>query len=155
MTKKTENSSPKQIKGRFKKGMSGNPSGRPRGLRNKTTRAVMAMLEAESGSVTRALIASAKQGDSTALRIIVDRLAPAPRTPAREPYDVGPLESVGDCVNALRRIVIDVASGELPGDHADEIAARIRDQARVMEAEEFERRIEVLELAAAQTERMQ
>jgi len=113
------------------------------------------MLEAESDAITRSLIASAKQGDSTALRIIVDRLAPAPRTPAREPYDVGPLDSVGDCVNALRRIVVDVASGELPGDHADEIAARIKDQARIMESEEFERRIEILERAAGQQGRLQ
>jgi len=164
MSKKRESSRPmsaekikkKSAGGRpFKKGQSGNPAGRPRGLRNKATRKVMAMLEAESDAITRSLIASAKQGDSTALRIIVDRLAPAPRTPAREPYDVGPLDSVGDCVNALRRIVVDVASGELPGDHADEIAARIKDQARIMESEEFERRIEILERAAGQQGRLQ
>jgi transcriptional regulator with XRE-family HTH domain len=117
----------------------------------------MALLEAESDSITRSLIASAKQGDSTALRIIVDRLAlaPAPRTPAREPYEVRPLDTVADCVNALRRITIDVASGELPGDHADEIAARINDQARIMEVEEFEQRIEILERAAGQEGRLQ
>ena len=150
------NSKKKSAGGRpFKKGQSGNPAGRKRGVRNKLSRGVMDALRAQSEPLTRALIDAAKGGDSTALRLCFDRLSPAPRTPAREPYDVGPLESVADCVNALRRIVIDVASGELPGDHSDEIAARIKDQARIMESEEFERRIEVLELAAGEAGRLQ
>lgn len=113
------------------------------------------MLEAESKGVAEALIQNAKAGDAPSLRIIMDRLVPPHRTPAREVYDVGPLDTTGDCVSALRRIAVDVASGELPGDHADEIAARIKDQVHIMETEEFERRIQALERGAGQGERLE
>ena len=83
----------------------------------------------QQGFLPNANAARKAAPDSVALRIVMDRLAPPHKTPAREPYDCGPLDTVNDCVNALRRIATDVASGELPGDHADEIAARIRDQA--------------------------
>ena len=54
---------------RFRKGQSGNPSGRPRGARNKTTLAVEALLDGEAEVLTRKAIERAKDGDSVALRL--------------------------------------------------------------------------------------
>jgi hypothetical protein len=61
---------------RFRKGQSGNPSGRPRGARNKTTLAVEALLDGEAEALTRKAIERALEGDTTALRLCLDRLLP-------------------------------------------------------------------------------
>jgi hypothetical protein len=53
----------------------GNP-GRPRGSRNKTTLAVEALLDGEAETLTRKVVELAKSGDTTALKICFDRIAP-------------------------------------------------------------------------------
>ncbi len=62
---------------RFKPGQSGNPVGRPAGARNKTTLAMEALLEGEAEAITRKVIDMALTGDTVALRLCLDRLAPA------------------------------------------------------------------------------
>jgi hypothetical protein len=57
-------------------GQSGNPAGRPRGVRNKTTLAVEALLGDEAQTITRRAIELAKAGDRTALRLCLDRIEP-------------------------------------------------------------------------------
>jgi hypothetical protein len=54
---------------RFRKGQSGNPSGRPPGARNKTTLAAEALLDGEAEALTRKAIERALEGDTTALRL--------------------------------------------------------------------------------------
>jgi Family of unknown function (DUF5681) len=48
----SEKTDSKQAAGRFQKGQSGNPSGRPRGARNKTTLAAEALLDGEAENIT-------------------------------------------------------------------------------------------------------
>ncbi|WP_346658170.1 DUF5681 domain-containing protein [Bradyrhizobium sp. 138] len=64
---------------RFQPGQSGNPRGRPRGSRNRTTLAVEALLEGEAEALTRKAIELATGGDIQALRICLDRLCPPRR----------------------------------------------------------------------------
>jgi len=100
----------------FKPGQSGNLRGRPRGSRNRTTLAAEALLEGEAEALTRVCIERAKAGDSTALRIVMERICP----PIRErtiQIDALPVASVADLPIALDRIIGAVASGELsPGE---------------------------------------
>src|SRR5262245_56806224 len=63
----------------FRRGRSGNPSGRPIGARNKTTLAAEALPDNEAELLTRKLIEKAKEGDITALRLCFDRILPARR----------------------------------------------------------------------------
>src|SRR5262245_28492247 len=58
----------------FRPGRSGNPKGRPKGARNKTTLAMEALLDGESEAITRKLLEKAAEGDMTALRLCLDRL---------------------------------------------------------------------------------
>jgi hypothetical protein len=74
-----ENTDAKQIVGRFKKGQSGNPAGKPKGARHKTTLAIQALLEGEAENITRKAIEAALNGDMTAIRLIIDRTYPAPK----------------------------------------------------------------------------
>jgi hypothetical protein len=74
---KPENTGPQQVDTRFKPGQSGNPSGRPKGARHRTTVAIEALLEGEGEALTRKAIELAKSGDMQALRLCMDRLAPS------------------------------------------------------------------------------
>ena len=66
----TENSGAKQA-GRFEKGRSGNPAGKPPGARNRATLAAEALLDGEAEALTRKAIERAKEGDSVALRLVL------------------------------------------------------------------------------------
>jgi hypothetical protein len=61
---------------RFKPGESGNPAGKPRGARHKTTLACDLLLEGEAEAITRKAIELAKIGDGPALRLCLERIAP-------------------------------------------------------------------------------
>ena len=60
--------------GRFAKGHSGNPAGKPPGCRHRATRAAEALLAGEAGALTRKAIETALQGDVAALRLCLERL---------------------------------------------------------------------------------
>jgi len=72
MTEKTDE---KQI-GRFKKGQSGNPAGRPKGSLNQTTLACQELLEGEAEAITRKAVEKALAGDLTAIRLCLERIIP-------------------------------------------------------------------------------
>jgi len=80
---------------RFRKGQSGNPSGRPRGARNKTTLAVEALLDGEAEVLTRKAIERAKDGDSVALRLCLERILP-PRKDRPVSFALPKIESAAD-----------------------------------------------------------
>ena len=63
----------------FKKGQSGNPTGKPKGARHKTTLLAEKLMQADAEAIVKAVLDSAKGGDMTAARIILDRIAPARR----------------------------------------------------------------------------
>src|SRR5215212_12216061 len=56
----------------------GNP-GRPPGARNRATLAAMALLEGEAEALTRRCVELALAGDTTALRLCLERLLPKGR----------------------------------------------------------------------------
>jgi hypothetical protein len=75
MEKTTESTGKKQ-QGRFKPGQSGNPAGRPKGARHKSTMAALELLEGEAQALTRRAIDAALGGDMVALRLCLDRIVP-------------------------------------------------------------------------------
>jgi len=66
--------------GRFGKGRSGNPRGRPLGSRNSATLAAEALLEGEAEKLTRKCIELALSGDTVALRLCLERFTPRAKT---------------------------------------------------------------------------
>ena len=56
----------------------GNP-GKPKGTRHRATRAALALLEGEVEALTRRAIQAALEGDMTAMRLCIERIAPPPQ----------------------------------------------------------------------------
>jgi Family of unknown function (DUF5681) len=110
----------KKARGRpFEPGQSGNPSGRPKGARNKATVQIEALLEDEAEALTRKVIELALGGSIPALRICFERLLP-PRRDHGVAFDLPKIESAADAVAASRAVLESCAAGILsPGEAAD------------------------------------
>lgn len=64
--------------GRFAPGQSGNPAGRPKGSRNRTTLLADALSEGQQEALVRKLVDDALAGDRVLLRFCVDRILGKP-----------------------------------------------------------------------------
>ncbi len=124
---------------------SGNP-GRPRGARHKATLAAQALLDGEAEALSRKAVELALEGDTTALRLCLERIAP-PRKDAPVTFTLPKVETAADAAKALAAILDAVAAGEVTPSEASGIAALIEGYRRTLESEELERRIEALEKA--------
>jgi Family of unknown function (DUF5681) len=135
---------------RFRKGQSGNPSGRPRGARNKATLAVEALLDGEAEALTRKAIERALEGDTTALRLCLDRLLP-PRKDRLVSFAMPLIENADGAARLMAAILAAVAAGELTPTEASEIARLVEVFAKTLEMSEFEARLVALEQAEEKT----
>jgi hypothetical protein len=66
---------------RFQPGQSGNPAGRPLGSRNKATIAAQELFAATAVETAKFIIARAQCGNSTAMRLCVERTPPDVKLP--------------------------------------------------------------------------
>ena len=128
----------------FRRGVSGNPAGRPRGARNRTTRLVEELLDGEAEVLTRKMVELAKSGDANALRWCLDRLAPR-RREAPVQFDLPPVRSAADAVLAMEAVLVAVAAGDLTPGEASEISALIETNVKLREIANLEARLEALE----------
>lgn len=133
-----------KIQGRFKKGQSGNPAGKPKGARHKTTLAVQALLDGEAEIITRKAIELAAGGDITAIRLCLERIAPAQKDSSVQ-IDIPAIASVGDSSRALAVIIEAVSHGEITPSEGDALAGLIEKCRKLMETELLETRIAALE----------
>jgi Family of unknown function (DUF5681) len=139
----TENSGAKQA-GRFEKGRSGNPAGKPPGARHRATLAAEMLLDGEAQALTRKAIERALAGDVTALRLCLERIVPVRKErPLR--LALPSLTNAGDAARAIAAITGAVAAGEVtPGEAAD-LSALVSSFAKTLETSELEVRIAALE----------
>ena len=132
----------------FEKGRSGNPAGRPRGCRNRSTQAAQLLLQGEAEALTRKAVELALGGDPTALRLCLDRvialdrerLVPLALPPMRKPADLPP---------AMEAISAAVACGVLAPAEAAELAKVVDTFANAIEMRDFDSRLRALEDATA------
>src|SRR5258706_7698844 len=104
---------PTKARGRpFEPGQSGNPSGRPKGARNKTTIAVEALLDNEAEALTRKVIDLALAGNIAAIRLCFERLLP-PRRDRWIAFDLPKIESAADAVAASGAVLESCATRDL------------------------------------------
>jgi len=128
----------------FQKGESGNPAGRPRGARNRTTILMQSLLAANAEAIARKAIDLAKDGDIAAIRICMERLAPTRKSEPVE-LDLPPLGTAADTVDAAATIVAAAAAGELTPAEAADIAKAVDIYVRALATQAFEERLAKLE----------
>lgn len=144
----TDNAVSKTDKGKpwlFQPGESGNPAGKPLGTRHKTTQAALILLEGEVEALTRKAVELALEGDTTALKLCLDRIAPAYKPSAR-PVMLD-MPSPNNLTDTARAFVAAAANGELPPDIAAQLVSAVASVARVEEMECVKERLEALERA--------
>ncbi|HET9817124.1 MAG TPA: DUF5681 domain-containing protein [Xanthobacteraceae bacterium] len=128
----------------FQKGENGNPAGRPRGSRNRTTILMQDLLAGRAEAIGQKLVELAENGDIAAIRICMDRLAPAGKD---EPVNVGlpTIEKPADSVAAAQAIVAAVAAGDLTAAEAAGLAKVVDVYVRAVETKGLDERLTKLE----------
>lgn len=129
----------------FQPGQSGNPKGKPKGTKHKATQAVSSLLEGETEALTRKAVELALEGDTAALKLCLDRIAPTLKsvTPSIS-LDIPAQSSLTETAKAL---VGAATTGHVPPDIAVQMVSAIAGVARVEELEEVKTRLEALETA--------
>ncbi len=120
----------------------GNP-GKPKGARHKATRAIEALLEGEAEGIGRKCVELALAGDTTALRLAMERIAPVRK--ARVRFSLPVTETIADLPKAIAAVVAAVAEGTLSPEEGSALAAALSAQRAMLESCELEKRIAALE----------
>ena len=81
----------------------GNP-GRPKGSRHKSTLAMEALLQGQAEALTQKAVDLALGGDTTAMRLCLERLYPA-RKDTTVLFDLPPIESANDATQAAQAVL--------------------------------------------------
>lgn len=128
--------------GRWAKGQSGNPRGRPPGRPDARTKITRALMD-EGLEIARVVTDAAKEGDLQAASLVLSRIAPALR-PEAQPvqFDFDPTAST---VRQVEAVLAAVASGDVPVDLGKQLIDSIKALADVRAVEELEARLAALE----------
>lgn len=121
----------------------GNP-GRPPGARHKATLAIEALLEGEAETIGRTCIARALGGDSVALRLVMERIAPV-RRGRPVTFNLPEVANARDVVSAIGCVLRAVADGEITPDEGTLVANVLEIKRRAIETVEIEARVRELE----------
>jgi hypothetical protein len=141
---------PRTAGGRFAKGNSANPAGRPRGIVDRRARLRDAIQAAAPDLIAR-LIKQAKAGDTSAASLLISR-AVAPLRAVDEPLAV-PLALPDALGDKARTVLAAVAERRITPDQGASLLASVGVLARVLEAGELESRLAELEARLQEWER--
>lgn len=139
-----ENTGEIQENGRFKKGKSGNPRGKPKGARHKAS--LMAEMLFENGieGVCKQVLTQAKEGNLHAAKIILDRLLP-PRKDRPINFKLPFIQNTTDALEASRLICHAVCNGEITPLEGESLSKMVGIQAKNIELFDFGSRLEAIE----------
>jgi len=127
----------------FTKGVSGNPAGRPKGIKDKRHRYAES-IESMIPDVLESVFQKAIAGDMTAAKMLLDRSLPTKR-PEQERVQIPIKENTA--LNA-REVLQGVFDGEVSPDVGASLLASITGVLKAIEVEELAKRIEALEDAS-------
>ena len=122
---------------------SGN-AGRPKGARNKSTMAVLELLEGQAEALTKRAVELALAGDTTALRLCLERLAP-PRKDVPVQFSLPRMANASDAAQAAGAVLEAVSMGELTPTEGAQVMGLVDSYRRTLEVTELEARLVALE----------
>jgi len=116
----------RDTRGRFAKGSSGNPRGRPRGIRNPKRR----IPDLAARPLSARALADLLDRKPHLLRPLADQLLPSPRTaidPAKRlGIDLSSMRTAEDCRWVMPTVLAAIARGEITPAEGADIARRVR-----------------------------
>lgn len=121
-------------------------SGKRKGTLNKVTRASLELLNGEAEALTRKAVELALDGDTTALRLCLERIAP-PRKDAPVQFHLPQMASANDAAKAASALLTAVSEGEITPIEATHVMGLIETYRKTLETSELEARIAALEEA--------
>ena len=119
-------------------------SGRPRGSRNKATIAIESLLQGQAEALTQTAVIRALEGDSVALRLCMERIAPAPKDHPVS-FPLSQMNNDLDASEAAESVLRAVSEGELTPIEATRVMGLIDSYRRTLELTEIEERLTALE----------
>lgn len=140
----TDNSKPKLRKGQWSKGVSGNPSGRPRGSLNKGTMAMEVLLEEGAEQLINKAMAMALAGDTAAMRLCLERILPARRDRLVH-LELPPIGTAKEISGAISTIFTAIGEGQITPAEGETMSNILGTRAEVLVMEEIESRLEKVE----------
>ncbi len=126
-------------RGRFTSGSSGNPAGRVPGVER-----VRQLLEPHREDLVATAVRLALDGDTTALRLCLERLSPPPRPEGRSVV-LPALETAHTLTEQAGAIMQAIAEGQVPADVGERLLAALAHVARAIEVDELASRVTALE----------
>ena len=119
-------------------------SGRPKGSRNKATIAIESLLQGQAEALTQTAVTKALEGDSVALRLCMERIAPAPKDQTIS-FRLPTMQNALDASVAAGTVLMAVSEGELTLIEATRVMGLIDSYRRTLELTEIEERLQALE----------
>jgi hypothetical protein len=119
-------------------------TGRPKGSRNKTTLAIESLLKGQAEALTQTAVTKALEGDSIALRLCMERIAPAPKDQPVS-FSLPKMKNAVDASKAAGSVLTAVSDGELTPIEATRVMGLIDSYRRTLELTEIEQRLQALE----------
>ena len=122
---------------------SGN-SGRPKGSRNKASLAIESLLQGQAEALTQTAVTKALEGDSLALRLCMERIAPVPKDQPVS-FRLPKMNNAMDASEAAENVLTAVSEGELTPIEASRVMGLIDSYRRTLELTAIEERLRALE----------
>ena|ERR1041385_8472705 len=130
--------------GRFPKGVSGNPAGRPRGSRNRSTLFIESLLDEEAETLTRKVIELAKEGDRASLRLCMERLLPIRKDRSIQ-ISLGPTETLQEILTRIGQVFAAITEGDITPAEGESLTNILVAQQAALVKADMERRVDELE----------
>ena len=141
-----ELTSDRSSNGQFAPGASGNPAGRPRGSRNRSTILIESLLDEASERLTSKAIELAIKGDPHALKLCFERLLP-PRKDRPIDLQLPEIESVEQLSAATSLVIQAVGNGQITPVEGQALTSMLVTQCNVVSTRDLYQRFEALEKA--------
>jgi hypothetical protein len=121
--------------------------GRRPGTRNKVTVMAETLLADQGEAIARKCVAMALDGDTTALRLVMERIVPV-RKGRPITLQLPPIATAGDVVSGISAVIAALAAGEITPDEAITISSVLETKRKAIEMVDLEKRITTLEAGA-------
>ena len=135
-----------QDKGRWIKGQSGNPRGKPRGARNKVTVLAESLLAEEAEALVKKCVQLALEGQPVALKLCLERILPPIKERSIQLNLQAP-HTTEEILHAMGQVFVHVVDGTIGPQEGNTLMNMFAATTKGIETFQLEQRLAALELA--------